>query len=159
MPAAFSERQDRALLGQGLCRTPSVDPRSLLHQIGHYVPRPSRLFIAALLLPSHFPRLLTLLLSILPVDWPQGERGKAFRLAVGNLVRAARPAGAGVALDGARAGTGSRATEEYFLGAVCLCQGLGRMREATALFARANERDVAQTEALGRGALAVSRAR
>ena len=39
----------------------------LLHQIGHYG-RPSRLLIAALLLPSHFPRLLTLLLSILPVE-------------------------------------------------------------------------------------------
>ena len=58
----------------------------ILLQIGHYVRRPSRLLIAALLLPSHFPRLLTLLLSILPVDWPPGERGKAFRLAVGNLV-------------------------------------------------------------------------
>ena len=42
--------------------------------------------------------------------------------------------------------TGSRSTEEYFLGAVCLYQGLGRMREATALFARANEREVAQAE-------------
>ena len=58
----------------------------LLHQIRHYMRRLSRLLIAALLLPSHFPRLLTLLLSILPVDWPRGERGKAFRLAVGNLV-------------------------------------------------------------------------
>jgi hypothetical protein len=66
----------------------------LLDQIGHYVRRPSRLLIAALLLPSRFPRLLTLLLSILPVDWPRGERGKAFRLAVGNLVllRHDRPA-------------------------------------------------------------------
>src|SRR5262249_44556854 len=40
-------------------------------------------------------------------------------------------------------------TEEYFLGGVCLYQGLGRMQEATALFARANERDFAQAQALG----------
>jgi len=44
---------------------------------------------------------------------------------------------------------GSRSTEEYFLGAVCLYQGLGRMQEATALFARANKRDLAQAQALG----------
>ena len=122
----------------------------LLDQIGHYVRRPSRLFIAALLLPSHFPRLLTLLLSILPVDWPRGERGKAFRLAVGNLVllRHDRPAQAWHWMKRVLR-SGSRSTEEYFLGAVCLYQGLGRMREATALFARANERDFAQAKALG----------
>ena len=112
--------------------------------------RPSRLFIAALLLPSHFPRLLTLLLSILPVDWPRGERGKAFRLAVGNLVllRHDRPEQAWYWMERVLR-TGSRSTEEYFLGAVCLYQGLGRMQEATALFARANDRDYAQAQALG----------
>jgi hypothetical protein len=121
-----------------------------LHQIGQYVRRPSRLFIAALLLPSYFPRLLTFLLSILPVDWPRGERGKAFRLAVGNLVllRHDLPEQAWQWMERVLR-TGSGSTEEYFLGAVCLYQGLGRMREATALFARANERDVAQAEALG----------
>ena len=122
-----------------------------LHQIGQYVRRPSHLFIAALLLPSYFPRfLLTFLLSILPVDWPRGERGKAFRLAVGNLVllRHDRPAQAWHWMERVLR-IGSRSTEEYFLGAVCLYQGLGRMREATALFARANECDVAQAEALG----------
>ena len=121
-----------------------------LHQIGHYVRRPSRLLIAALLLPSHFPRLLTWLLSILPVDWPRGERGKAFRLAVGNLVllRHDRPEQAWHWMQRVLH-AGSRSTEEYFLGAVCLYQGLGRMRDATALFARANERDFAQAQALG----------
>jgi hypothetical protein len=122
----------------------------LLHQIRHYVRRPSRLLIAALLLPSRFPRLLTLLLSILPVDWPRGERDKAFRLAVGNLVllRHDRPEQAWHWMQRVLH-AGSRSTEEYFLGAVCLYQGLGRMQEATALFARANERDFAQAQAHG----------
>jgi putative glycosyltransferase (TIGR04372 family) len=122
----------------------------LLAEIGHYVRRPSRLLIAALLLPAHFPRLLTLLLSILPVDWPRGESGKVYRLAVGNLVllRYDRPAQAWHWLKRVLR-TPSRSTEEYFLGAVCLYQGLGRMDEATALFARANERDFARAQALG----------
>ena len=122
----------------------------LLAEIGHYVRRPSRLLIAALLLPAHFPRLLTLLLSILPVDWPRGERGKAYRLAVGNLVllRHDRPAQAWHWMKRVLR-TASRSSEEYFLGAVCLYQGLGRMDEATALFARANARDFAQAKALG----------
>ena len=122
----------------------------LIDQIEHYARRPSRLFIAALLLPSCFPRLLTFLLSILPVDWPRGERGKAYRLAVGNLVllRHDRPEQAWHWMERVLR-TGSRSTEEYFLGAVCLYQGLGSMQEATALFARANERDFAQAQALG----------
>jgi putative glycosyltransferase (TIGR04372 family) len=111
---------------------------------------PSRLFTAAILLPAHFPRLLALLLSILPVDWPRGEKGKAFRLAVGNLVllRHDRPEQAWLWMQRVLR-SGSRSAEEYFLGAVCLYQGLGRMREAIALFARANERDFAQAQALG----------
>jgi putative glycosyltransferase (TIGR04372 family) len=122
----------------------------LLHQIGQHVRRPSRLLIATLLLPSRFPRLLTWLLSILPVDWPRGERGKAYRLAVGNLVllRHDRPEQAWHWMERVLR-TGARSTEEYFLGAVCLYQGLGRMQEATALFARANECDFAQAQALG----------
>ncbi len=124
-------------------------PRQIAHDA-----RPSRLLsrllTAALLLPARFPRLLSLLLSILPVDWPRGERGKAFRLAVGNLVllRHDRPEQAWQWMQRVLR-SGSRSTEEYFLGAVCLYQGLGRMREATALFARANDRDFAQAEALG----------
>jgi putative glycosyltransferase (TIGR04372 family) len=122
----------------------------LLDQIGRHARRPSRLFIAPLLLPSHFPRLLTWLLSILPVDWPRGQRGKAYRLAIGNLVllRHDRPEQAWHWMERVLR-TGSRSSEEYFLGAVCLYQGLGRMREATALFARANSRDFAQAQALG----------
>jgi putative glycosyltransferase (TIGR04372 family) len=122
----------------------------LLHQIGQSVRRPSRLLIAALLLPSHFPRLLGLLLSILPVDWPGGDAGKAFRLAVGNLVllRHDRPEQAWQWMERVLR-TGRRSTEEYFLGAVCLYQGLGRMADATALFARANARNLARAQALG----------
>ncbi len=110
----------------------------------------SRILPAALLLPSRFPRLLGLLLSILPVDWPRGESGKAFRLAVGNLVllRYDRPEQAWHWMERVLRSR-SRSTEEYFLGAVCLYQGLGRMRDATALFARANVRDFAQAQALG----------
>jgi hypothetical protein len=122
----------------------------VLAEIGRFMRRPSRLLIAALLLPAHFPRLLTLLLSILPVDWPRGERGKAYRLAVGNLVllRHDRPEQASRWMERVLR-SGSRSTEEYFLGAVCLYQGLGRMDEATSLFARANERDFLQAKALG----------
>ncbi len=122
----------------------------LIEQIAKCVRRPSRLLIAALLVPSHFPRLLTLLLSILPVRWPRGEKGKAFRLAVGNLVllRHDRPEQAWHWMERVLS-TGPQSTEEYFLGAVCLYQGLGRMREATALFARANDRDFAQAQTLG----------
>ena len=126
---------------------------NLVVQTGH-TPRPigwtSRLFTAALLVPARFPRLLTLLLSILPVDWPRGEKGKAFRLAVGNLVllRHDRPEQAWLWMQRVLR-SATRSSEEYFLGAVCLYQGLGRMREATALFARANDRDFAQAQALG----------
>jgi putative glycosyltransferase (TIGR04372 family) len=122
----------------------------LLRRIARDARRPSRFFIAALLLPAHFPRLLALLLRILPVDWPRGEKGKAFRLAVGNLVllRHDRPEQAWQWMQRVLR-SGSRSTEEYFLGAVCLYQGLGRMREATALFARANDRDFAEAQALG----------
>ena len=110
----------------------------------------SRLFTAALLVPARFPRLLTLLLSILPVDWPRGEKGKAFRLAVGNLVllRHDRPEQAWLWMQRVLR-SATRSSEEYFLGAVCLYQGLGRMREAIALFTRANDRDFAQAQALG----------
>jgi putative glycosyltransferase (TIGR04372 family) len=114
---------------------------NLFDRIGNYVRRPSRLFIAMLLLPARFPRLLTLLLSILPVDWPRGERGKV-------LLRHDRPEQAWRWMERVLR-AGSRSSEEYFLAAVCLYQGLGRMGEATALFARANERDFAQARALG----------
>jgi putative glycosyltransferase (TIGR04372 family) len=135
---------------------PHAERRSagnLLAQTGHTVRPaawPSRLFAAALLLPARFPHLLTLLLSILPVDWPRGEKGKAFRLAVGNLVllRHDRPEQAWFWMQRVLR-SGTRSIEEYFLGAVCLYQGLGRMREATALFGRANERDFATAQALG----------
>jgi len=135
---------------------PHAERRSagnLVAQTGHAVRPagwPSRLFTAALLLPARFPHVLTLLLSILPVDWPRGEMGKAFRLAVGNLVllRHDRPEQAWFWMQRVLR-SGTRSIEEYFLGAVCLYQGLGRMREATALFARANERDFAAAQALG----------
>ena len=119
-------------------------------QVGRCVRRPSRLWIAAVLLPSHFPRLLTLLLSILPVRWPQGERGKWFRLKVGSLVllRYDRPEQAWYwmrrVLD-----SGQRSVEEYFLGTVCLYQGLGRLREGRALFARANASGAEKAKTLG----------
>ena len=110
------------------------------------VRRPARLFIAALL-PSYFPRLLTFLLSILPVDWPRGERGKAFRLAVGNLVllRHDRPAQAWHWHWMERV---PRSTEEYFLGAFVSIRGSGACRKRSR-FRHANERDFAQAEALG----------
>jgi putative glycosyltransferase (TIGR04372 family) len=123
---------------------------SIIEQVDASVRRPSRLLVVALLLPSYLPRLLTLVLSILPVDWPRGERGKAWRLAVGNLVllRYDRPGQAWRWLQRVLR-SGSRSTEECFLGAVCLYQGLGRMGEATALFARLNDRNGAKATSLG----------
>ena len=106
-----------------MCRTPSAHPPEIsCTRSDNTCPRPSRLFIAALLLPSSFPRLLTFLLSLLPVDWPRGERGKAFRLAVGNLVLLRH----------------DRPTQAW--------HWMGRVLPTSdrALFARANERDVAQ---------------
>jgi putative glycosyltransferase (TIGR04372 family) len=123
---------------------------SMIEQARRSVRRPSRLLFIPLLLPSYFPRLLTLLLAILPVNWPHGEWGREFRLAVGNLVllRHDRPEHAWYwmqrVLD-----SGRRSTEEYFLGAVCLYQGLGRLGEATALFKRANDFDFEKAQALG----------
>ena len=123
---------------------------SIVEQARRSVRRPSRLLFIPFLLPSYFPRLLTLLLAILPVRWPPGERGKAFRLAVGNLVllRHDRPEHAWYWMQRVL-GSGRRSSEEYFLGAVCLYQGLGRLGEATALFKRANDFDFAKAEALG----------
>ena len=54
-----------------------------------------------------------------------------------------------MALDAACPACRIALDRRIFLGAVCLYQGLGRMRDATALFARANERDFAQAQALG----------
>ena len=147
------EARSSALRVRSVPHAERASAGNLVVQTGH-TPRPigwtSRLFTAALLVPARFPRLLTLLLSILPVDWPRGEKGKAFRLAVGNLVllRHDRPEQAWLWMQRVLR-SATRSTEEYFLGAVCLYQGLGRMREATALFARANDRDFAQAQALG----------
>lgn len=123
---------------------------SIVEQLRRSIRRPSRLLFIPFLLPSYFPRLLTLLLAILPVRWPHGERGKAFRLAVGNLVllRHDRPEHAWYWMRRVL-GSGRRSSEEHFLGAVCLYQGLGRLGEATALFKRANDFDFQKAHALG----------
>ena len=123
---------------------------SIVEQVRRSIRRPSRLLFIPFLLPSYFPRLLTLLLAILPVRWPHGERGKAFRLAVGNLVllRHDRPEHAWYWMRRVL-GSGRRSSEEHFLGAVCLYQGLGRLGEATALFKRANDFDFQKAQALG----------
>ena len=124
----------------------------MVDQAKRSVRRPSRLLFVPFLLPSYFPRLLTLFLAMLPVRWPHGERGKAFRLAVGNLVllRHDRPEHAWYWMQRVL-GSARRSTEEYFLGAVCLYQGLGRLGEATALFKRANDFDFQKAQALGVG--------
>jgi putative glycosyltransferase (TIGR04372 family) len=124
---------------------------SIVEQARLSARRPSRLLFIPFLLPSYFPRLLTLLLAILPVRWPRGEWGKAFRLAVGNLVllRHDRPEHAWYWMQRVL-GSGRRSSEEHFLGAVCLYQGLGRLGEATALlFKRANDFDFQKAQALG----------
>jgi putative glycosyltransferase (TIGR04372 family) len=123
---------------------------AILREVRRSVRRPSRLLFVPLLLPAYFPRLLTLVLSLLPVRWPPGEKGKAFRLAIGNLVllRYDRPEQAWFWLQRVLA-RGCRSTEEYFLAAVCLYQGLGRLGEATSLFASANDAELATARSLG----------
>jgi putative glycosyltransferase (TIGR04372 family) len=123
---------------------------SIFDQVMRTLRRPSRLLYIPFLLPSYLPRLLMRLLSILPVRWPRGEWGKTFRLAVGNLVllRYDRPEHAWHWLQRVL-GSGRASTEEYFLAAVCLYQGLGRLGDATALFKRANDHDFETAQTLG----------
>ena len=110
----------------------------------------SGLLVFPLLLLAHFPRLLMALLALLPVRWPEGERGKWFRLKIGALVllRHDRPKHAWFWMRRVLE-NGHRSPEEYLLGAVCLYQGLGRLREATALFARANGFAAEKAKSLG----------
>jgi putative glycosyltransferase (TIGR04372 family) len=146
--------QDQLVLQSGNSSEPrwkiSALAAGLVEQARRSVRRPSRLLFIPFLLPAYFPRLLMLLLAILPVRWPRGESGKAFRLAVGNLVllRHDRPEQAWYWMQRVL-GSGRRSSEEHFLAAVCLYQGLGRLGEATSLFKRANDFDFQQAEALG----------
>jgi putative glycosyltransferase (TIGR04372 family) len=98
---------------------------------------------------AHFPRLLKALLAVLPVRWPPGERAKWFRLKIGALVllRHDQPKHAWFWMQRLlESGHQSRAA--YLLAAVCLYQGLGRLREATALFARTNARSAEKAKSL-----------
>ena len=110
----------------------------------------SRLLVVPLLLLACFPRLLMALLAILPVHWPAGERAKRFRLKIGALVllRHDRPEHAWFWMQRLLE-SGHRSREAYLLAAVCLYQGLGRLREATALFARANVLGAEKAKSLG----------
>jgi putative glycosyltransferase (TIGR04372 family) len=110
----------------------------------------SRLLVVPLLLLACFPRLLMALLAILPVHWPAAERAKRFRLKIGALVllRHDRPEHAWFWMQRLLE-SGYRSREAYLLAAVCLYQGLGRLREATALFARANVLGAEKAKSLG----------
>jgi putative glycosyltransferase (TIGR04372 family) len=122
----------------------------LINRVWGGIRGPSRLLLVPLLLLAYFPRLLMGLLALLPVRWPQGERGKWFRLKIGALVllRHDRPKHAWFWMRRVLE-SGHRSPEEYLLGAVCLYQGLGRLREATALFARANAFAAEKAKSLG----------
>jgi putative glycosyltransferase (TIGR04372 family) len=110
----------------------------------------SRLLLVPLLLLGHFPQLLMTLLALLPVRWPPGERAKWFRLKIGALVllRHDRPKHAWFWMERLLE-SGHRSREAYLLAAVCLYQGLGRLREATALFARTNALSAENAKSLG----------
>jgi putative glycosyltransferase (TIGR04372 family) len=122
----------------------------MINRASETIGKLSGLLVVPLLLPAHFPRLLMALLALLPVRWPDGERGKWFRLKIGALVllRHDRPKHAWFWMRRVLEG-GRRSPEEYLLGAVCLYQGLGRLREATALFARANAFAAEKAKSLG----------
>ena len=123
--------------------TSSIGPRVAIGKL-------SGLLVVPLLLLAHFPRLLMALLALLPVRWPEGERGKWFRLKIGALVllRHDQPKHAWFWMRRVLE-SGHRSPEEYLLAAVCLYQGLGRLREATALFARANAFAAEKAKSLG----------
>jgi hypothetical protein len=91
----------------------------MVDQAKRSVRRPSRLLFVPFLLPSYFPRLLTLFLPILAVRRPPGESGKAFRLALGNLIllRHDRPEQAWYWMQRVLGG-GRHSTDEYFLSMV-----------------------------------------
>jgi putative glycosyltransferase (TIGR04372 family) len=110
----------------------------------------SRLLVVPLLLLAHFPWLLMVLLALLPVHWPASERAKWFRLKIGALVllRHDQPKHAWFWMQRLLE-SGHRSREAYLLAAVCLYQGLGRLREATALFARTNALSAENAKSLG----------
>jgi putative glycosyltransferase (TIGR04372 family) len=110
----------------------------------------SHLLFVPLLLLAHFPRLLKALLAVLPVRWPAGERAKWFRLKIGALVllRYDRPKHSWFWMQRLLE-SGHQSREAYLLGAVCLYQGLGQLREATALFARTNALAADKAKSLG----------
>ena len=127
----------------------------ILHFIGGQltktIGRPLRLFFVPLLLLSRVPPLLALVVAVLPIRRNAGENGKAFRLQVGNiLLHKDCPEQAWKWTQRVlRAGVDS--IDEYFLGAVCLYQGLGRPADAASLFARVNQRNVDRARSLGLG--------
>jgi putative glycosyltransferase (TIGR04372 family) len=124
----------------------SKTPSQIVGLLGYFINRvcggirkTTRLLAVPLLLLAYFPRLLMGLLALLPVRWPAGERAKWFRLKVAALVllRLDQPRHAWFWMQRVL-GSGHRSPEEYLLAVVCLYQGLGRLRDATTLFARAN---------------------
>jgi putative glycosyltransferase (TIGR04372 family) len=127
-------------------RLRSVAPRRGWSLVGYVtnwarkaIDRLSHLPVVPLLLLGHFPRLLMVLLRLLPVRWPAGERVKWLRVKIGALVllRYDQPEQAYFWMQRLLE-SGHRSREACLLAAVCLYQGLGRLREATALFARTN---------------------
>jgi putative glycosyltransferase (TIGR04372 family) len=122
----------------------------LINRVCGEIRKLSPLLFVPLLLLAYFPRLLKALLAVLPVHWPEGESGKWFRLKIGAfvLLRHDRPQHAWFWMRRVLE-SGHRSPEAYLLAAVCLYQGLGRLREATGLFARANAFAAEKAKSLG----------
>jgi putative glycosyltransferase (TIGR04372 family) len=130
-------------------------------QVAKTIAQPSRLFTVPLhffrvwsrprlerTLPRH-PKLVPLFVAALPDSWLSDAAGKSFWNAVGyDLFQQDHPAPAWLCLERSiRAGNVT--TDEYLLGAMCLYHGLGRFNDAMALFARANDLNVADMRKRG----------
>lgn len=98
---------------------------------------------------ARIPRLAPLVVSMLPSRWLSSVGGKTFLVALGHdLFQDDRPEQAWRCLERlARAGDAS--TDDYLLSSMCLYHGLGRFRDAMALFAHANELRSAEAARLG----------
>jgi putative glycosyltransferase (TIGR04372 family) len=126
------------------------------------IARPSRLLtLPLLILLRHLcvpillcvPRLAPVVVSWLPQRWLSSGLGKAFCDKLGHdLFQHDRPEEAWQCFDLA-IGAGQATIDEYLFGSMCLYHGLGRFKDAMALFARANAQNSMEAQRRGLSSL------
>lgn len=98
---------------------------------------------------SEHPRFVPPFSALIPDRLVANSAGKAFWVAIGyNLFQQDRPAPAWICFERAIRG-GNVTTDEYLLGTMCLYHGLGRFRDAMALFDQANKQRMAEVKRRG----------